>query len=74
LKDPASKNNLSINELLGFMLYRCDYNENRNDNFNCQSSFAGKNLFKQLPLPMKPKLSIDETTTIQTHLDLKYKK
>jgi hypothetical protein len=70
LKDAASKNNLSKNEFLGYMLYRCDYNENRNDDFNCQSSFAGKIFFKQLTLPMKPKLSIDETITIQTHLDL----
>jgi hypothetical protein len=33
-------------------------------------SFLGKILFEQLTLPMIPKLSIDETITIQTHLDL----
>jgi hypothetical protein len=33
-------------------------------------SFLGKIFFEQLTLPMIPKLSIDETIAIQTHLDL----
>ena len=52
------------------MLYRCNYHENQNNGFKRQLAFSGKTLFEHGTLPIIPKLSVDETIAIQTHLDL----
>ncbi|CAF1561669.1 unnamed protein product [Didymodactylos carnosus] len=64
LKEAAAQNNLSINEFLRYTLYRCNYNENGNDESNRQLALAGKILLEQRNLSMMPKLSVDETITL----------
>ena len=70
LRKAASQNSLSIIEFLGYLLDRCNYNEDQNNGSNRQLAFAGKILFENGTLTIVPKLSLDEIIAIQTQLDL----